>query len=199
MPFRLLFRRKAQGPVASVGAAALAPLAQAARCLDLWLREEGRHLSPRQHQRAAALIARYFAHEEDANDQLILSFLRHYSGFSAVDLDDPQAVRLELKAALDRAVVKPAARDWRPWLSAITGVIATIAILGTVYLSQQTLTVLEQENLRKAVAQKASETAVPAAAVWSEVKRATGVRRYADIRRWDRAKAEEAIKNFNNQ
>ena len=82
-----------------------APLAQAARCLDLWLKEEGRDLSPRQRQKAAALIARYFFYEDCTTDALIMSFLRHYAGFRAIDMEDPASVRQALKTVLDQSVI----------------------------------------------------------------------------------------------
>jgi hypothetical protein len=173
--------------LAGVEAKTMAPLMQAGRCLDIWLAEEGRALSPRHRQRAVALIARYFAHEEDVTDQLILSFLRHYSGFSAIDLDDPHAVRHELKAALDRAGMAPprGTAHLRPWLAAATGVISTAAVLIVIFLSQQTLTPQQQQELRAAVAVKARAEGLTTAAVWAEIKRDLDVSRYQDIRRWD--------------
>ena len=142
-------------------------------------------MSPRQHHRATALIARYFEHEEDVHDALILSFLRHYSGFSTVDLDDPQAVRFELKAVLDRATTSPPQGYLRLWVVAVTGIVATATILTVAYLSQQTLTMAHQQTLRQAVSARAQAEGVAAAGIWAVVKREQGVTRYQDIRRWD--------------
>ncbi len=185
-PFRSLHKASS---VARVEAVALAPLSQARRCLEIWLREEGRFMPPRQRQRSAALIARYFAHEDDVSDALILSFLRHYSGFSAVDLDDPQSVRLELKASLDQAVLRTVSIYGRPWLAATAGIITTAAMLIFVYLSQQTLSPAQQDELRAAVAGRARTQGVAVASVWAGIKRDFGVTRYQDIRRWDYAEA----------
>src|SRR3989304_6846467 len=80
-----------------------APLEQAAACLDIWLRQEKRRLTAGQKQRAAALIARYFHYEDEVTDQLMLSFLRHYSGRHDVDMEDPASVRMEIKAVLDKS------------------------------------------------------------------------------------------------
>ena len=82
-----------------------APLAQAARCLDAWLEEEGRALHTRQRHKAAALIARYFLYEDCVTDALIMSFLRHYAGFRAIDMEDPTSVRHGLKTVLDQSVI----------------------------------------------------------------------------------------------
>ncbi len=177
------------GPVTD---AAFAPLAQAERCLDAWLREEGREMTARQRQRAAGLIARYFENEDMVSDKLILSFLHHYSGMGAVDLEDPQAVRMELKAVLDRsAPVMPAARASRLRLlvAVATGMLAMASVLVVFYLSQQTLTQQEQQQLREAVAMRAEAKGVAPATIWADVKRDAGVTRYQDIRRWDFARA----------
>ena len=81
-----------------------APLVQAVRCLELWLAEEKLSLDPRRKKRVAALIARYFYNEDILTDQLILSFLRHYSGWHEVDLEDVGAVRHEIKRVLDETI-----------------------------------------------------------------------------------------------
>lgn len=180
----LSFRRAGAVP-ATLTQAALAPLAQARRCLDLWLREEGRRMPARQRQRAAALIARYFANEDAASDALILSFLRHYSGFGAVDLDDPLAVRQELKTTLDRSTASAAHSRRLLWLSSASGLVFVAAVLAVLWLSQQTLTLAEQQSLRRAVAARAVVAGVAPATVWSAIKRELDVNRYQDIRRWD--------------
>lgn len=186
---RRLFRQFRQPGVSPpLAETAFAPLVQAQRCLDAWLEEEGRRLTVRQKSRAGALIARYFAHEDDVSDHLILSFLRHYAGMGAVDLEDPQAVRLELKAVLDRSTAAlPPAHSGRArlLLAAVTGMAAMASVLAVLYLSQQTLSVEEQQELRAVVAMQADVRGVPPASVWAEVKRALGVTRYQDIRRWD--------------
>lgn len=180
-------------------AAALAPLSQAQRCLDLWLREEDRRMSHRQRQRTAALIARYFEHEDEVTDQLILSFLRHYSGFGAVDLDDPHMVRQELKAALDRAPaqVSPAAASHRRLLlAAITGMLAMAAVLVTLHLSQATLNDDEQAALKAAVAARAKAVNAAPATIWAGLKHQFNVTRYQQIRRWDFEDAKELVEKL---
>ncbi len=185
---RLLALFKRDRTLTPVVDAAVAPLRQAGRCLDAWLREEGRSLSPRQKQRATALIARYFAHEDDVSDALILSFLRHYGGMGVVDMEDPQAVRMELKSVLDRSITLPhggVSPRWRLAVAACTGMLAMASILAVMYLSQQTLTVAEQNSLRTAVAARAVQQGVAPATIWADLKRELGVTRYQDIRRWD--------------
>ncbi len=178
-------RRRSLAPVTTV---AFAPLAQAERCLDAWLIEEGRSMTARQRQRAAGLIARYFEHEDGVSDKLILSFLHHYSGMGAVDLEDPQAVRMELKAVLDRsAAAPPSAQTSRARLliAACTGMLAMASILVVLYLSQQTISLQQQQQLRAAVAARAQTQGVAPATIWADVKRDLQVTRYQDIRRWD--------------
>lgn len=189
--FSLFRQARRLGPVTD---AAFAPLAQAERCLDAWLREEGRVMTARQRQRAAGLIARYFENEDMVSDKLILSFLHHYSGMGAVDLEDPQAVRMELKAVLDRSSAAPSsaqATRLRLLVATATGMIAMASVLVVFYLSQQTLTLQEQQQLRAAVAIRAEAKGVAPATIWAEVKRDAGVARYQDIRRWDFARAME--------
>lgn len=68
-------------------------------------RKRGGDLHPRQRHKAAALIARYFLHEDCVTDALIMSFLRHYAGFRAIDMEDPASVRHALKTVLDQSVI----------------------------------------------------------------------------------------------
>lgn len=187
--FSLFGRPSSLGSVTSL---AFAPLAQAERCLDVWLAEEGRTMTARQRQRAAGLIARYFEHEDGVSDKLILSFLHHYSGMGVVDLEDPQAVRMELKAVLDRSsphyAPAPASR-LRLLLAAGTGMLAMASVLVVFYLSQQTLTAQEQHVLRATVAQQADARGVTPVTIWAEIKRDLDVPRYQEIRRWDFSRA----------
>lgn len=185
---RIFSRFKRQRSLAPVTTAAFAPLAQAERCLDAWLIDEGRHMTTRQRQRAAGLIARYFEHEDGVSDKLILSFLHHYSGMGAVDLEDPQAVRMELKAVLDRSATTPLLAQTsraRLLMAACTGMLAMASVLVVFYLSQQTISVQQQQDLRAAVALRAESQGVAPATIWADVKRDIGVTRYQDIRRWD--------------
>lgn len=186
---RWIFSRlKRQYSLAPVTAVAFAPLAQAERCLDAWLIEEGRSMTARQRQRAAGLIARYFEHEDGVTDKLILSFLHHYSGMGAVDLEDPQAVRMELKAVLDRSASVPTSAQisrMRLVLAACTGMVAMASVLVVFYLSQQTISLQQQQQLRAAVAMRAQTQGVAPATIWAGVKRDLQVTRYQDIRRWD--------------
>ncbi len=157
-----------------------APITQAARCLDAWLAEDGHSLSPRQRQRASALIARYFENEESVSDELILSFLRHYGGFGVVDLDDPQSVRQSLKDVLDRRQPR---KDVYPLriLLAITMLCLTAIVM--VYYLSLPITLAQQKELREAVASHAAEKQVSPVSVWADIKSNLGVRRYADIKR----------------
>lgn len=155
-------------------------------------------MTQRQRHRATALIARYFEHEDSVSDQLILSFLHHYSGMGVVDLEDPHAVRIELKTVLDRSVAIVSTENTgklRLIAAACTGMLAMASVLIVFYLSQQTLTMQEQQELRTAVAIQAEARGTSSVTIWTKVKRDLGVARYQDIRRWD---FDRALKKANH-
>lgn len=166
-----------------------APLAQAKRCLDQWLREEGRTLPPRLRNRAAALMARYFLNEAQMNDALMLSFLRHYSGFGEVDFDDPGAIRRALAAVLDKTAHAGAGGASIPphramQITAIAACLTSIIWLGW-NAWHMTITPAQQALLRMAVDRRAASEHLPHATVWADLKRDYNVRRYQEIRRYD--------------
>src|SRR3972149_11504916 len=132
-----------------------APLEQAARCLDIWLRQEKRRLTAGQKQRAAALIARYFHHEDEVTDQLMLSFLRHYSGAHDGDMEDPTSVRMEIKAVLDKSqMYDPAAHGKKRILAAFFfGVIIMAVGLGAWEIVHKKITKEQQAELKALVRQ----------------------------------------------
>lgn len=84
------------------------PLTRMERCLEQWLVETGQDMGDIYKRRAAALLARYFEHEDDCTDHLVLSFLRHYSGLGHVDFDDIHDVRAKLADVLRHARIQPA-------------------------------------------------------------------------------------------
>lgn len=159
-----------------------APITQATRCLDLWLGEEGYSLTPRQKQRASALIARYFENEDTVGDELILSFLRHYGGFGVVDLDDPQSVRQSLKHVLDRRQLK---KDSYLLLVLLAMTMTCLTAIVMVFYLSLPITPAQQKELRLVVATQAAAKQVSAVTIWAEIKNNLGVRRYVDIKRWD--------------
>lgn len=176
------------------------PLAQAGRCLDLWLGEESLFLDPRHRKRTAALIARYFHNEEVLSDQLILSFLRHFSGFGEVDLDDAGAVRREIGRLLKTALPRPGTRGLAEKDSVgNVGIYVSALILGGLmiawgavgYAAGQPVTLAEVTELRLLVArvvdvEKAhGMTTVSHQKVWSELKKPLAVSRYQDMSRAD--------------
>lgn len=168
----------------------LGPITQAQRCLDQWLKEEGRAMTSAQKKRAAALMARYFQYEDEVTDTLMLSFLRHYSGKTAVDMEDPSSVRLEIKAVLDTA--HPAVPDRRRWLAALLllGALAAAGFAAT----QRQITREEQAELKALV--RVADAADPektSAAIWREIKAPAGVRRYEDLTWWDYRRARKIL------
>lgn len=163
------------------------PLDQSRRCLDIWLKEEGRSLPPRMKARAAALMARYFHNEDNVSDQLMMSFLRHYSGFGEVDMDDPQCLRAELKSVLDRAAVEPSARAPRQLRVmvgvSILSVVMALAVMGWI-VAHKTITLEQQKRLREEVARVSAAQGMSSASIWADIKAAAEVRRYQDIPWW---------------
>lgn len=174
----------------------LGPMEQARRCLDAWLREEGRRLSHDQRQRAAALMARYFLHEEDVTDELMMSFLRHYSGKGAVDMEDPTSVRMEIKAVLDKSVARAPHRYGR-WIAG--GVICAAIVAWGV--THRPITREQQAELKELVHQvDVLDEQKTSAAIWNSVKNPLGVRRYDDMTWLDyhrsRAVLEKRLREF---
>lgn len=161
-----------------------APLAQAARCLDIWLEEEGRRLPPRQKQKAAALIARYFLYEDCVTDALIMSFLRHYAGFRAIDMDDPASVRHALKTVLDQSVpAEPLPPSFSSRAYVVAAAVFLCLFLAALYFrpvpAAATITPAQQAALkaRVQIITTLDKTATPAA-VWAALKQPYAVRSY---------------------
>ncbi len=173
-----------------------APIAQAERCLDLWLAEEGRVLHPRLKSRAAALMARYFLHEDDVPDALMLSFLRHYSGFGEVDLDDPACIRQELQSVLDKSAHVAGAEGHRHvsvTKAALCGMIVTTVIFIGWNIMHKKITHDQQTALKNTVERIVAAEGVSHASVWAQAKREYGVARYQDIRWIDYGAVQEAL------
>ncbi|MDD9900625.1 MAG: hypothetical protein OXT65_06565 [Alphaproteobacteria bacterium] len=156
-----------------------APLAQATRCLHMWLEEEGRCLPYAKRRRAAVLIARYFMYEDDTTDELILSFLRHYSGRRVSDMDNPTTVRLEIKSILDQSDAIAPWRKTRKWM--VAGAMVVFLLLSMSGWMVRPMTHAEQEELKGLVRQVVDRSHVAPVTVWAEVKRPLNVHRYQDM------------------
>lgn len=171
-----------------------APIEQARRCLDLWLAEEGRDMDEKRRQRASALMARYFMHEEQATDQLMLSFLRHYSGHREVDIDDMASVKMEIKALLDQSVPASPPTARRVSVAFAVGLVLALALAGGWQASQRKITQEQQAELRGIVDDiVAAQEGVTHAAVWTRVKKPLAVDRYQDISWWDFDESREML------
>jgi hypothetical protein len=179
-----------------------APIEQATRCLEIWLKAEKRFLTGKQKQRVAALMARYFHHEDGMTDQLMLSFLNHYSGEHEVDMEDPTSVRMEIKAVLDKSRLYDHATVSRRRILA-TAVIAgmmTALALGAWGFSHQKITREQQAELKEMVHRIAElDRDTTHAAIWAEVKEPLQVRSYQDISWWDYYQSKTRLeKRFND-
>lgn len=162
-----------------------APIEQAARCLDLWLKEEERAMPERWRQRTAALLARYFQHEDDVTDQLMLSFLRHYSGWREIDLEDPSSVRMEIKTLLDKSAPKPA-QPLNVLIAVTAAVVMTVLCFCGWEMSRMKLSPAQQADLKLRIERIVRQNkGVTHAEVWSGIKKPMAVRRYQDISYWD--------------
>lgn len=160
------------------------PLEQAERCLGQWLKEEKRTLPAAERKRVAALMARYFYHEDEVTDQLMMSFLRHYSNGNALDMEDPTSVRMEIKSVLDQSRV----RDTAPFVRKGMAVAAVIVLLAGMYgwtVTQRPITRAEQADLKKLVHEVVAHNAgATTDAVWNAVKKPLHIRRYQDMDQW---------------
>jgi hypothetical protein len=179
-----------------------APLRQAERCLEIWLRSENRSLTKKQKQRTAALMARYFHHEDEVTDQLMLSFLRHYSGEHEVDMEDPTSVRMEIKAVLDKSQLHDqAAHGKKRILAAFAGGVMIVAVsVGAWEISHKTISKEQQAELKALVHQIAAlDQGATHAALWAEIKQPLQVRSYQDITWWDYRQSRQRLeKRFND-
>ena len=172
------------------------PLQRAERCLDLWLKEEKRDMPQLSRQRLAALIARYFLHEDEVNDMLILSFLRHYSGRREIDMDDAGAVKNEIKSLLDSAAPRSEVRTIWPMFFAALGFLVALLVSGY-HLSQKKITDQQARMLKEKVAEVVKQNPdLSAASIWARVKKDMDVKKYEDISYWRYKSAEENIERI---
>lgn len=179
-----------------------APIEQATRCLEMWLKSENRFLTDRQKQRAAALMARYFHYEDEVTDQLMLSFLNHYSGQHEVDMENPTSVRMEIKAVLDKShMYDRETYGGKRRLAAFVIAVAVAAVsLGVWEFSHQKITREQQVELKEMVHRIAAlDQNATHAAIWAEVKQPLQVRSYQDITWWDYRQSRKRLqKRFND-
>lgn len=172
------------------------PLRQSARCLDLWMRESGRHLPRRERRRVAGLMARYFHYEEQVTDQLLLSFLRHYAGQREIDMEDPTSVRLEIKSILDRATARPEVMPTAVFVT-VMAVIFSLMSYCVWDLSKLTLTAAQQDMLKAKVEKIVKlDHSLSRAAVWARVKKPLDASRYEDISYWDFRAADRMLEEW---
>ncbi len=169
------------------------PIEQATRCLDRWLTEENRFMPLRHKERVAALMARYFHVEDAVTDDLMLSFLRHYSGLREIDIEDPQSVRLEIKALLDQSQVQvPGAGIsgyvfiTRALMAFAGGVLITVLLVLSWQLENKKITDAQKATLQDKVREIVRlHPDIHPATVWADVKRPMKVARVEDISYWD--------------
>lgn len=175
------------------------PIEQSRRCLDLWLKEEKRQMSELQRQRTAALMARYFLHEDQVTDRLLLSFLRHYSGRREIDTDDPVCVREEIKSLLDQSRpdggIAPSA--WRKTTAGfLLGIFIAASSTLAWHYAHKKITQEQQAELKALVDDIALRNAATHASVWTRVKAPLGVRSYRDISWWDYDESREKVQRI---
>ena len=173
----------------------LGPIEQAERCLGQWLSEEKRALATRQRQRVAALMARYFHHEEEVTDQLMLSFLRHYSNQNEVDMEDPTSVRMEIKTVLDKSQMQvPAGYSYRRTAAIFAIFVLTLTGLYGWDMAHRKITREQQAELKSLVHQiEVLDPQVSTAAVWNSVKAPLQVKSYQEMTWWDYRQGREML------
>jgi len=175
------------------------PLIQAERCVDIWLREEKMAIEPRQKRRVVALVARYFHGEENIKDALILSFLRHYSGWKDVDMEDMSAVSYEIKNVLDLAepLDKPLDKQFEqnPYMRTPLPALYAMAFCAMFFMAcaviyvvpfaseTPSVSISHQESLalRDLVHLVAAKRGEKHLTVWAELKAPLKIRSYLDM------------------
>lgn len=175
-----------------------APLEQALRCLETWLKEESRAMDRKGKHRTAALLARYFQYEDDVTDDLILSFLRHYSGRKEIDIEDPTSVRMEIKSLLDRSKPAPGLSVKSLVSQFILPTAAGLCLGSAAFLAwafvQRPITPEQQMALKEKVAEIAAlDQRLTPNAVWAEVKKPLDVTSYHEISWWHYDDAQEKL------
>lgn len=162
------------------------PVAQARRCLDIWLEEEQRYLPERLRRRAAGLLARYFLYEDSVTDELLLSFLRHYAGFRVIDMDDPASVRGELKSVLDSSVVRepspPSFFSVRHYI--LAAAVFGCCLLGALYWLRPAapINLAQEVQLKTRVERLTSlDPTLKPVTVWARLRAPFGVSRYREL------------------
>jgi hypothetical protein len=173
-----------------------APIQQAERCLDRWLESEHRTLTQKQKQRVTALMARYFHHEDEVSDALMMSFLNHYSGHAEVDIEDPTSVRMEIKSLLDKSQFhNPAPSGRSRMLAAFVGGALIVAVsAGAWEVTHRAITKTQQAELKALVHQIAElDHDATSAGIWSEVKQPLQVKSYQDITWWGYLQGREIL------
>ena len=166
----------------------LQPIQQARRCLDRWLVDEKLQMPELQRVRTAALMARYFHNEDIVTDELMMSFLRHYSGKRDIDMEDPLSVRAEIKTLLDEAMPVVQIKNSQRFIDALClCIVAGVLIFSVFHVSTWRITPQQQLQLKQAVDQVVHEGRGGGthAAVWAKVKAPLGVRSYQEISYWD--------------
>lgn len=166
----------------------LQPIQQARRCLARWLVDEKLQMHELQRVRTSALMARYFHNEDIVTDELMMSFLRHYSGKRDVDMEDPMSVRAEIKDLLDETTPVIQNNNWQRIVNGISlCIIAAVVVVSIVHVSTWRITPQQQSQLKSAVDQVVHEGRGGGthAAVWAKVKAPLGVRSYQEISYWD--------------
>ena len=134
--------------------------------------------------RRLALMARYFQYEDEVTDELMLSFLRHYSGKQVLDMEDPASVRQEIKAVLDKSSERPpVVLPRRGYAAAALLLIILSSGWGVMH---RKITRDEQAELKTLVHElDALDPTMTSAAIWHSVKDPLQIRRYEDMTWWD--------------
>jgi len=171
------------------------PLIQAERCVDIWLSEAKMAIEPRQKRRAVALVARYFHGEENIKDALILSFLRHYSGWKDIDMEDMSAVSYEIKNVLDLAEPLDKQFEQKPYTHTPLPALYALAFCAIFFMACAVIYVMpfasktpstpisHQESLalRDLVHLVAVKRGEKHLTVWAELKAPLKIRSYLDM------------------
>jgi hypothetical protein len=125
-----------------------------------------------------------------------MSFLRHYAGFRAIDMEDPASVRQALKTVLDQSVIaEPLPSPFFLSRTYVRAAAVFLCLLMAVFYFRpapvaEMISPMQQSVLKQQVKKiTALEAGVPPAAVWAAVKQPFAVRSYKQLTTTDYAAA----------
>ena len=178
---------------------------QMERCLLLWLEKSELKMPKAYQKRAIALMMRYFEHEEDCSDQLVMSFLHHFGGLGYVEIDDIDAVKYALAETLKKTHPSPQSMrfDYPLMLLVVSSFCLIAFVFVYFFFSADPITRQQAESLRDKTqtivlkAQNDCEMNIRAQTLWDEiVKKPYALKSYLDLKQRHLRKTHQTFDAF---